>query len=62
MNNEIVNLKIDYEDVLVRMGANKYRTKIDTKIETSILETIDLAKKVVTTEICHIHGNKKNKR
>ena len=47
MNNEIINLKIDYEDVLVRMGANKYRTKIDTKIETSILETIDLAKKLL---------------
>ena len=47
MNNEIVNLKINYEDVLVRMGANKYRTKIDTKIETSILEMIDLAKKLL---------------
>ena len=47
MNNEIINLKINYEDVLVRMGANKYRTKIDTKIETSILETIDLAKKLL---------------
>lgn len=47
MNNEIINLKINYEDVLVRMGANKYRTKIDTKIETTILETIDLAKKLL---------------
>jgi hypothetical protein len=47
MNNEIVNLKISYDDVLVRMGANKYRTKIDSKIETTILETIDLAKKLL---------------
>lgn len=46
MNNKILNLKINYEDVLVRMGANKYRTKIDDNIKTSILEMIDLSKKL----------------
>ena len=38
MNTNVINLKINYEDVLVRMGANKYITKIDSKIKTSILE------------------------
>ena len=47
MNLNIINLKINYEDVLVRMGANKYITKIDSKIKTSILEIIDLAKKLL---------------
>ena len=47
INNEITNLKLNYNDVLVRMGANKYRTKIDTKIETSILEMMSLAKKIL---------------
>ena len=61
MNNEIVNLKIDYEDVLVRMGANKYRTKIDTKIETSILETIDLAKKLLQPKYAISMATKKTK-
>lgn len=44
---EILNLKINYEDVLVRMGANKYKTKVDNTIKTSILEMIDLAKKLL---------------
>ena len=47
MNTNIINLKINYEDVLVRMGANKYITKIDSKIKTSILEMIALAKKLL---------------
>lgn len=47
MNDKILNLKIDYNKVLTRMGANKYRTKIDTRIETSILETISLSKKLL---------------
>ena len=47
MNEKILNLKINYNDVLVRMGANKYRTKIDTRIETSILEMISLSKKIL---------------
>ena len=47
MNENILNLKINYSDVLVRMGANKYRTKIDTRIETSILEMISLSKKIL---------------
>ena len=47
MNESILNLKIDYTKVLVRMGANKYRTKIDTRIETSILEMISLSKKLL---------------
>lgn len=47
MNENILNLKIDYNQVLVRMGANKYKTKIDTRIETSILEMISLSKKLL---------------
>jgi len=47
MNENILNLKIDYNHVLVRMGANKYRTKIDTRIETSILEMISLSKRLL---------------
>lgn len=47
MNENILNLKINYDKVLVRMGANKYKTKIDTKIEISILEMINLAKKLL---------------
>ena len=47
MNENILKLKIDYNHVLVRMGANKYRTKIDTRIETSILEMISLSKKLL---------------
>lgn len=47
MNENILNLKINYEDVLVRMGANKYKTKIDDSIKTSILEMIDLSKKLL---------------
>ena len=47
MNEKVLNLKIDYTHVLVRMGANKYRTKIDTRIETSILEMISLSKKLL---------------
>ena len=47
MDETILNLKIDYNKVLVRMGANKYRTKIDTRIETSILEIISLSKRLL---------------
>ncbi len=47
MNKNILNLKINYDTVLVRMGANKYKTKIDDKIKTSILEMTDLAKKLL---------------
>lgn len=47
MNTNIISLKINYEDVLVRMGANKYITKIDDKLKTLILETINLAKKLL---------------
>ena len=47
MNENVLNLKINYNNVLVRMGANKYRTKIDTRIETSILEMISLSKRLL---------------
>ncbi len=40
-------MNIKYEDVLVRMGANKYLTKIDDKMKNLILENIDLAKKIL---------------
>lgn len=47
MNENVLNLKINYNNVLIRMGANKYRTKIDTRIETSILEMISLSKRLL---------------
>ena len=47
MNTDIVKLKINYEDVLIRMGANKYITKIDSELKNSILEIIELAKKIL---------------
>ncbi|MBQ3834567.1 MAG: hypothetical protein II816_03535 [Elusimicrobia bacterium] len=40
-------MKINYDDVLVRMGANKYLTKIDDKMKGLILETISLAEKIL---------------
>ncbi len=40
-------MKIKYEDVLVRMGANKYITKIDDKMKNLILENISLAEKLL---------------
>lgn len=55
---DILNLKINYEDVLIRMGANKYRTKIDEKLKTSILEDIDLAKKLLQPKYAISLANK----
>ena len=45
--NNVLNIKIKFEDVLVRMGANKYRTKINSNIEEIILEAIDIAQKIL---------------
>lgn len=45
--NNILNLEIKYEEVLVRMGANKYKTKIDEKTKTAVLDCIELAKKII---------------
>ena len=38
-------LKISYEQVLIRMGANKYKTKVDSKNEKAILESIEFVEK-----------------
>lgn len=59
MNENILNLKIDYDKVLVRMGANKYKTKIDDKIKTSILEITDLAKKLLQPKYAVCMAEKK---
>ncbi len=40
-------MKINYDDVLVRMGANKHLTKIDDKMKSLILENISLAEKIL---------------
>ena len=41
------NFKISYEQVLIRMGANKYKTKVDLKNEKTILESIEFVEKVL---------------
>ena len=61
MSTNILNLKIDYNSVLVRMGANKYRTKIDTRVETSILEMISLSKKLLQPKYAISFATKKIK-
>lgn len=40
-------LKISYEKVLIRMGANIYKTKVDSKNEKAILESIEFVEKIL---------------
>ncbi len=54
-----INLKINYEDVLVRLGANKYLTKVDKKTKSLILEVINLAKKLLRPKYCICFADKK---
>lgn len=46
MSKEILNLKINYDSVIMRMGANKHKTKIEDNIKNSIIESIEFAKKL----------------
>ncbi len=41
------NLKISYEKVLIRMGANIYKTKVDSKNEKAILEAIEFVERIL---------------
>ncbi|MEA5000584.1 MAG: hypothetical protein VB017_01700 [Endomicrobiaceae bacterium] len=47
MSKEILNLKINYDSVIMRMGANKHKTKIEDNIKNSIIESIEFAKKLL---------------
>lgn len=57
--NNVLNIKIKFEDVLVRMGANKYRTKINSNIEEIILESIDIAQKIFKPKFATSIADKK---
>lgn len=57
--NNVLNIKIKFEDVLVRMGANKYRTRINSNIEEIILESIDIAQKILKPKFATSIADKK---
>lgn len=61
MSKNILDLTINYDSVLVRMGANKYKTKIDDKIKISIMESIDFAKKLFQPKYAVSFSDKKIK-
>jgi len=44
---KVLNIKIKLEDVLVRMGANKYRTKINSGLEEIISDSIAVVQKII---------------
>ncbi|GAB1401945.1 hypothetical protein MASR1M68_08560 [Elusimicrobiota bacterium] len=56
---QIYNLKINYNDVLVRMGANKFKTHIDGKTENLITESIDNVQKILQPKYALSYINKK---
>ena len=61
---KVLNIKIELEDVLVRMGANKYRTKINSELEEIISDSITCAQKIIQPKFAlsiadkKIEGNK----
>ena len=57
--NNISNIKIKFEDVLVRMGANKYKTKINPNIKEIILEAIDISQKILKPKFATSIADKK---
>ncbi|MFA7073695.1 MAG: hypothetical protein WC234_00735 [Endomicrobiaceae bacterium] len=61
MSKKILDLKIDYNDVLVRMGANKHKTKIADNIKASIVESIEFAKKLLKPKYAVSFAEKKIK-
>jgi hypothetical protein len=52
-------LKICYEQVLIRMGANKYKTKVDSKNEKAILESIEFVEKILKPQHTTAFATKK---
>ena len=54
----IYNFKINYEQVLARMGANKFKTRIDDKTESSIKETLDNAQKLLQPKYAMAYADK----
>lgn len=54
----IYNIKIDYNLVLARMGANKFKTRIDEKTESSIKETMDNAQKLLQPKYALAYADK----
>lgn len=56
---QIYNFKINYHDVLVRMGANKFKTHIDAKTESIIVESIDNVQKILQPKYAISYINKK---
>lgn len=55
---QIYNFKINYEQVLVRMGANKFKTRIDEKTESAIKETLDNAQKLLQPRYALAYADK----
>ncbi len=54
----IYNIKIDYTLVLARMGANKFKTRIDSKTESSVQEIIDNAQKLLQPKYALAYAEK----
>lgn len=61
MSDKILNLKINYDSVLIRMGANKHKTKIDDNVKMSILECIEFSKKLLNPKYAVSFADKKIK-
>lgn len=55
---QIYNFKINYEQVLARMGANKFKTRIDEKTESAIKETLDNAQKLLQPRYAMAYADK----
>ena len=56
---KVLNIKIELEDVLVRMGANKYRTKINSELEEIISDSITVAQKIIQPKFALSIADKK---
>lgn len=56
---KVLNIKIKLEDVLVRMGANKYRTKINSELEEIIFDSITVAQKIIQPKFALSVADKK---
>lgn len=61
MSDNILDLKIDYNDVLMRMGANKHKTKIADNVKASIIESIEFTKKLLKPKYAISFAEKKIK-
>ncbi|MDD5021493.1 MAG: hypothetical protein PHR82_05065 [Endomicrobiaceae bacterium] len=56
---QIYNFKINYHDVLIRMGANKFKTRIDEKTESLITESIENVQKILQPKYAISYTDKK---